>query len=49
MYEYCLQVNIYKSRQGLELNATHQLLVCAYDVNMLGKDTSTIKEKQTLL
>ena len=35
-----VQVN----QDGLKLNVTHQLLVCADDVNMLGGSIHTVKE-----
>jgi hypothetical protein len=34
---------------GLKLNETHHLLAYAYDVNLLGDNTDTIKENTEIL
>jgi len=36
------------NQDGLKLNGTHQLLVYAYDVNILGGSVQTIQRKHTL-
>jgi hypothetical protein len=43
----CALKNVQVCLDGLKLNGTHQLLVCADDVHILGGNVRTVKKRNT--
>jgi hypothetical protein len=49
IYRYCVWYRVQENQVGLELNGTHQQLVCADDANLLGDSINTMKENTEAL
>jgi hypothetical protein len=51
-FHFCFRYvirNAQKKSEGLDLNRTHQLLVCADNVNILSENINTIKTQNLML